>query len=165
MLAARLFGRHVVRRAEQLAGGGQRRRRGVGGEAEVDDDRRAVGAQQHVGGLQIAVQHAGGVRGTDAAGQRGDEAGDAFPRRARPRQGHRRAFAALPARAVEPGRERAAGDVFHDQPGDAAGRVLADVDDGDEVRVAQPAQHLRRGAAAPARGRSGGGARDGAAGR
>ena len=53
---------HVVRRAEDGAGVGHiERQRRVLGQAEIDERDAAVLAQHDVAGLQIPMQHAGGV--------------------------------------------------------------------------------------------------------
>jgi hypothetical protein len=81
---------HVRSRAEQLGAGGGLLRGHVGGragaaagrvavqlagQAEVGDLGRAVGRQQHVGRLQVAVDDACQVSGVDGAGQHLDKAG------------------------------------------------------------------------------------------
>ena len=60
LLAADLLGRHVVHRAQRLAGPGEVGALAVLGQAEVGDQRGAVGIEQDVGGLDVAVHHAAG---------------------------------------------------------------------------------------------------------
>lgn len=95
--STRLFGTHVVRRADD--GAGVRHARVVGGtrNAEVGEHRGAVFAQQDVVGLDVAVDHALAL---GIAQRRGDLARHAQ----REGQVARRAVA---------GQHRAAGQVFH----------------------------------------------------
>ena len=63
-----LLGREVLGGADDLAGAGQRDAAGRPGDAEVGDLHAAVGADQDVAGLDVAVHHAGPVRLTEAEG-------------------------------------------------------------------------------------------------
>ena len=112
--AARLFGAHVVDGPEDHAGLGLRRRHGrvgspVGtdrllGQAEIEDLDAAIGADHDVGGLEIAVGDAGGVRGGHPVGNlHGDV--EQLSHRQRP--------------AFDEGRERLAGHQLGDDVGDA----------------------------------------------
>ena len=62
----------VARGAEQPAGRGEPRVLGQPGEPEVDEDRRAA-LEQHVGRLDVAVQHADGVHRDHRLGEAGGE--------------------------------------------------------------------------------------------
>ena len=74
-LAAGLLGRHVGRRAEHLAVGRHRRVVGVAlGQAEVHEVRLAVGVEQDVRRLDVAVDDAERVRAAERVGDLGDEA-------------------------------------------------------------------------------------------
>jgi hypothetical protein len=55
-----------------VEGGVDRRRTAVADEAEVEDDDAAAAADQDVGGLEVAVQLAGGVERVDAGDQLGE---------------------------------------------------------------------------------------------
>src|SRR5438067_631809 len=70
-VAARLLGRHVLRRAERLAVLGEESdRRELAREAEVRDARAPRRLVDHdVRGLQVAVDHAAAVRGLDRVGR------------------------------------------------------------------------------------------------
>jgi hypothetical protein len=72
LTALGLFGGHEPRRADDQAGVGQRARLRGPGDAEVDDSRPVVG-QQHVGGLEVTVDHAGRVDRGQALGQPGGQ--------------------------------------------------------------------------------------------
>ena len=163
--------RHVVRGAGEVAGLGQARALVVAGEPEVGQQRRAVGAQQDVGRLHVAVHDAvrmyvgeclrdrqqarygGGLR--IAAAQLATGVGCVEFELQRAAQ----AFAAvgggrqLPA-ARDHVRQRAAVDEVHREvPAvvEHAGLVHRD-----EVVVAQAGQQLRLALEAGARGRAGG---------
>ena len=98
-----LLGREVLRGADDLAGLGQRDAAGRMGDAEVGDLHAAVGADQDVPGLDVAVHHAGRVRLTEPEGglpqQR--ERGRGVQRAL---AGHAAPTAARPRRAPSPGR-------------------------------------------------------------
>ena len=66
-LALDLLGRHVRGRAEHLAGGGHALHVDQLRDAEVGQLHAAVLVQQHVLGLDVAVDHALGVRGAERA--------------------------------------------------------------------------------------------------
>ena len=70
LLAEDLLGRHVFRRADHVAGLGELRVALLlrGGDAEVHDLDQARVVDQHVGGLQVAVDDAGLVRHGHAGG-------------------------------------------------------------------------------------------------
>jgi hypothetical protein len=118
--AARLFGTHVVRRADDRAGAGHAQRGFVRArDAEIGEDGRAVFAQQDVVGLDVAVDDAFFLR---IGKRRGDLARDAQRQRGRER------------RAVA-GQHLAAADVFHRDVMQVAG--VADVMDAHDVAVMQ----------------------------
>ena len=73
--AAHLLGREESRRADGRPDVRQRAGAGRPGDAEVDDP-RALGGQQDVGRLQIAVHHARVMDGEQPLGQRGTDGGD-----------------------------------------------------------------------------------------
>ena len=130
--AGGLLRRHVVRRAEL---GGRERERALDvdqlGEAEVGEVRLAVRVEEHVAGLEVAVQHAALVRVMDGAGDLREQPGR-LPRRQRALQ--------------ETLRERAAVHQLHGEELLPVG--LADLMDGDDVRMVQPRDRLRLGAEA-----------------
>jgi len=70
VLAHGALGRDEVRRAEHHARGGELHVGGHPGDAEVGEHAPAVGADQHVGRLDVAVQHAVGVGDLQRAEQR-----------------------------------------------------------------------------------------------
>jgi hypothetical protein len=121
-LAARLLGREVARRAERCGRGfGQG---GLGqhlGEAEVGDPEAALVPEEEVRGLDVAVDEAGSVGVLESPG--GFEADD---------ERLREAQAVAP---VEQHAEAAAAQVLGDEEGRPA--VLADVVDGEQVRVVE----------------------------
>jgi uncharacterized protein len=148
-----LLRRHVRRRAEQRPGGGeghvdaQRRlgagrlaRRGGGGDAdqpEIGDPQVAVGGDQHVLGLEVAMDQPGAMRRGEAAPGAHESIPDLAPR---PR------FGAAPRAQGPPGA------VLHrDEHLIAIGAHLVDDDD---VRVRQPRHRARlaQQALAPLRG-------------
>ena len=101
LVAERLLGRDVVGGAEHAAGGGQALRLERAGDAEVGDLRAAVGVDQDVLRLHVAVDEAVGVRALERAADL-DRVGD--------RLGHRQ-----PAEAADAVLERLALDVLeHD---------------------------------------------------
>ena len=146
-LAEELLGRHVGRRAEDRAGAGQsgrvwvldqgRRlpgllRRGAGRrrEAEVEDAGAAVVADEHVAGLEVAVDDAGRVRRGEAATGLHVHLEDRPPPHRR-----RRIVARLPEL------QGLAGDVLHRH--EQLSAELADVVDLDDVGVRELGQSLR----------------------
>ena len=70
---ARLLGREVLHRAHDLAGRGERHLVGDAGDAEVGDLDPAVGRDQQVARLDVAVHEAGGVRGLQGGRGLGDD--------------------------------------------------------------------------------------------
>jgi hypothetical protein len=128
-LAHRLLGRHVGRRAD----GDTRRRessprlRGPG-DAEVRHHRAArLAVEQDVVGLDVTVDDTAKVRVGERVGDFGEDAP------------HFIEWLARLAREVR--REVAASDERHDEPGDPF--ALADIVDGNDVRVRQLRGHLR----------------------
>ena len=87
----------------------------------------AVGVEEHVGGLDVPVDHAGSVGGGQRPAQRLRESIDLV--------GRRRTVAG------DPVRQRAAGQVGHDE-GDVD-PVVQHLDELDDVRVVEPGQDLR----------------------
>jgi hypothetical protein len=104
-LATELLGSHVGRRAHQGSRSGQRGRDparvrspglpgGIGGgggleagEAEVGHPHATVGANQDIVGLEVSVDHPGGVRGGESPTRGGEDLDDRVPvalRRAQP---------------------------------------------------------------------------------
>ncbi len=73
VLAAQLLGRHVGDGADGAAGVGQAGLAGDLGQAEVGDADRAVGGEEDVGGLDVAVDDAAGVGSGEAVGGLGDD--------------------------------------------------------------------------------------------
>ena len=126
-LAAGLLGAEVVDRAEGRARQRHLRLGDRPGDAEVDDLDPPVAPDEHVPGLHVAMDDPVRVRRREPAGDRGGD-----PRRLLRRQG--------PA-APEDRREVLAVDVLHDD--ERTRRVLAVVEDGDDVRVAQAGDALR----------------------
>ena len=128
LLAGRLLGAHVDRRADDEAGARHAvvRRRGDGARhPEVGHD-GVAGEDEHVGGLDVAVDHAVPV----GVGQRvGDLAGD-----------RQRLVDREPRLAPEPVAERLALDERHDVVEDAVG--LARVVDREDVRVGEAGRDL-----------------------
>ena len=121
-LALDLLGRDVVDRADDVAGLGELRARALDPlrQAEVGEERGAA-LDQHVGGLDVAVDQALAVRGVERGG---DLAADVD-----------RAVRAQPALGAQHRGEVGALDVLHrevEQP-----VLLARVVDGDDVRVLQ----------------------------
>ncbi len=117
---------HVGRGAEHRAAAGDARGVGRRGDPEVDELRDGVVAQQHVGGLDVPVHHALGVRVVE---RRAELAGHP-------------SHAPGPQRAVaKRRRERLARHVLHDD--EDALVVDGGVEDGDEVRVVQRGAELR----------------------
>lgn len=134
-IAGELFGGHVGQRAEHLPGVRPERhawfrrvRRCLieAADAEVEHFRLPLPIDQHVAGLQVAVDHAAGVGVRDRLGDGGEE-----------REARERPQAAALRVAVE----RLAVDELHDQVGGAAQRLgtAAAVDRGD-AGVGQPRQ-------------------------
>jgi hypothetical protein len=118
-LAAGLLGRHVAGCADDGPGGGQAGVLvGALGQAEVGDARLALGVDQDVGRLEVAVQHAAAVREVDRLGDDADVA-----HRLQRRQ---RVFAHQFGQA-------AALDVIHREV--VLPLLLADLVDGDDVGV------------------------------
>ena len=74
VLAVQRLGGDVAGGAEQPAGAGEAHVVGDLGQAEVDEDRGAA-LHQHVGRLDVAVQHAGRVHGVQGLGERAGEPG------------------------------------------------------------------------------------------
>jgi hypothetical protein len=120
-----LLGREVGHRADDHAGGG---REGAGLErpcqSEVGDLDPAVGRQQDVLGLDVAVHQPRGVRGGEGDEHRFDEV-----ERPGGRQG---------ALLVQHVAQRAARDELHDEVRGAGARVGALVVDGDDLGARQP---------------------------
>lgn len=129
--ALQLLGRHVLRGADDRAGVGEAGR-GVqdAGDAEVGDDRAAVG-EQDVVRFEVAVDDAGGVRVGQCGGDLGAEGGDLGPGQA-------------PRRFAYGTGQRLAGHVLHHDPrlgrrvGRAVGCLAHHVVHGDDAGVAQP---------------------------
>jgi hypothetical protein len=95
------------------------------GEAEVHDADAAVVADEHVAGLEVAVDHAGGVGGGESVAG-GDERGDDLTPRS--------------WRVAEPGAEGLAVDELHGE--EHAMVDGADVVDRDDVGVGEPGEGL-----------------------
>ena len=128
LVARRLLGAHVGRRAHRQPGLGQaivRPRQGPR-DAEVGDEGGAVAGEQQVLGLDVAVDHAVPVRVLERPGGLGGD-----PKRRVHRQ--------LPL-PPEPVAERLALDERHGEPELAGG--LARVVDREDVRVLQPGGEL-----------------------
>ncbi len=124
-LARDLLRRHVVRRPEKLPGLGQARGLDLR-DAEVGDLHRAVGGDDDVRGLHVAVDDAAPVRVIEGLGGMGDDLRDPVPRE--------RLFLADQLLQV------LSLDVLH---GDEGGLVLlAHVVHGDDVRVVEGAGGL-----------------------
>ena len=120
--AGALFGRHVLRTAQERPGGGELRGvRRRAGQPEVGDLHAAVGCQQQVAGLDVAVDDALGVGGRQGPGAAGDDAGGLAGRH----------------RAVGPdlGVQGPAGHVLGDD--ERAAAELADLEHRDDVGMAQ----------------------------
>jgi len=137
-VAERLLGGAVAggpeepaRDAEGGAGGGGVE---VAGEAEVGQADVAVGVDEDVGGLEVAVEDPAGVAVLDGVGEPGDDAG-----------GLGRGEGALAGDALLEGLAR---DVLGDEVGGAL--VLADVEEVDDVAVGDPAEGRRLAEEAPA---------------
>jgi hypothetical protein len=77
-----LLRRHVPRRAGDDAFGAAARSRLVEGQAEVYEDRRAVGGQEDVGRLHVAVDNEPGVRVGQGVRHGGRDQGGLWPARA-----------------------------------------------------------------------------------
>jgi hypothetical protein len=120
--AAGPLGRDVGRRAQQLSGAGERGVAGGAGDAEVGQHHPAVGAQQHVGRLDVAVDDALRVRGVQRREHRQADLGHP-PRRQR-------------AGAAHHLRERLCLDQLHHQERLAV--LLDDVVDGHGVGGVEP---------------------------
>jgi hypothetical protein len=151
-LAEVLLERHVGRRAEEHAGSGQGSavRRLVGHfsalghlhrllglvahrrQAEIADPRAGVRVDEHVVGLEVAVDDPGRVGG-----------GEPFAGGAE----HGEHLAEAPRLLLEPAPERAAGDVLHRDEHLMA--VAAEIMDRYHVRVREPRQRLRLAHEAP----------------
>ncbi|CAM5728440.1 hypothetical protein STENM223S_00951 [Streptomyces tendae] len=116
------FGRQVVDGPDDLAGAGDGRVAVYLRDAEVGEQHPAVPAEQHVAGLDVAVQDAGGVRGAQGAQHPQADAG-----------GLARLDALLLLDRVG---QRAALDQLHDDPRPAV--VLQHVVHGDDGRVVDP---------------------------
>ncbi len=99
---------------------------GVTREAEVDDARAPVLAEQHVVGLEVAVHQARRVRGRQPS-PGGDE--------------HIQHLAPVTRASAEPALERSAAQELHGQ--EHLSVEDADVVHGDDVRVRQPRHRLR----------------------
>jgi hypothetical protein len=135
-----LFGGQVIGRAEHLAGECQVRGRSSGlrsriqplGQPEVGDARLAEGVDEDVGRLEVAVQNAPLVRVVDSL-RDSLEVGGSAPGRQGPVADELREVLAL--------------DEVHREERLAV--VLADVMDGNDVRVLQPGGGFRLGAKSP----------------
>ena len=136
-LAARLLRAEVVDRPERRPGQGHLRLGDGPGDPEVGDLDLAVLGDEHVAGLDVAMDDAAGVRGRESASDAGPDARD-LARRQRPA-------------AAQDRREVLAVDQLHDD--ERAVRVLAVVVDGDDVRVVERGGRL--GLLAEARGEVG----------
>ena len=119
--------RDVLRGADHQPGAGDRAVVDEGGQAEVGEHHPAVGADQHVVRLDVAVQHAGPVRG----GQRVQH-GEADPG-----GGDRRVGPVLVDHLVQ----GAGRHVLHHDPRQVLG--VHDVVDPDHVRMVEPAGAAR----------------------
>ena len=120
----RLLRGDVGRRAEHRPGGGELAGHRRAGDAEVGEDQRAVGADEQVAGLDVAVDDAPLVRGVQRVGGLRD-------------QGHR-PLRGEPAELGQRAGQRLALDVLHDQVGDLAAALdlaLAVVVHVDHARV------------------------------
>ena len=130
MSALRLFRGHVAGRAQNGFGPGQAAVEVENlGQAEVGELGRAVGRQEDVRRLEVAVDHAVAVRLLDAASQQLDEPGG---------------LAGRPATAVEPGGEIAAVEVFQDEI--RVPVLIAQAVNLDDVGVMEPGDRLAFGA-------------------
>jgi len=128
-LALGLLGGHVAGRAHDRVGPRQAAVRGQRlGQAEIGELGRAVGCQQNVARLQVAVDNAQTVCLGDAARERFDQLGR-LPRR--------------PGLAAQPPVQTAAGDVLQLEERQAVG--LADVVDLHDIGVLQAGDGLRLG--------------------
>ena len=121
VVAERLLGRDVVRRAEHAAVGGQPLLLQRAGDAEVGDLGGALLVDEDVLRLDVAVDDAARVRGAERAGDL-DRVGDRLVDRQAPH-------------AADPLLERLALDVLEDDVGPAV--LLARVDHADDVRVVE----------------------------
>ena len=119
VVAERLLGGHVVRGAEHAAVGGQAVVAQRAGDPEVGDLGQALGVQQDVLGLDVAVHDLVRVRATERAGDL-DRVGERLVDR-------------QPAHPPDPVLERLTFDVLEDDVGPVA--VLAGVDHADDVRM------------------------------
>jgi hypothetical protein len=119
ILSADLLGRHVVERSERLAGTGQQAALEILCQSEIGDVGGAVGVEQHVAGLDVAMDHPASEEGVEAVG-------DLLAHR------HDRLAAERPF-ALQLVPERAALDEALYEVGNAL--VLADVEHRHDVRV------------------------------
>ena len=126
LAALELLGRHVGGGAQHRAAAGDARAVGRRRDAEVDELRDRVVAQQHVGRLDVAVDHPVGVRVVERSAE--------LARHARHPPRAQRAVA-------QRGRERLTGHVLHDDQ--HALVVDRGVVDRHEVRVVQRRAELR----------------------
>ena len=137
LLAADLLGRDVVHGAQQPAGAAVVDAAELHGEPEVGQVDVALGVEQDVGGLDVAVDEAARVRGVERGGHRGDD--------------RRRALGLEPALAAQHRAQVLALDVAHDLEQHAV--LLARVVDRDDVRMVERRGDLRLRDEAAAEGR------------
>ena len=122
-LAADLLGAQVRGGADDHAGGGDGRGVVDGGDPEVREVGAALGVEQHVAGLDVAVHHPAAVHVGERVGERGAQRDDVDDRQ-RPR--------------TDPLRQRVALDELHDEVGAAV--LVADVVDRHEPGVREPGE-------------------------
>ena len=142
--AAPLLGRHVVGRAEQIAGGGHGLALLVHGQAEVDQDRRARAGHDQVAGLEVAVQEPVLVDGLHGARGGEDQARGALVAGTRAGQLEgvvdRDALGVALAGLGQVLRQGAPLDQLHHEVGRQ--RVGLHADDAHDPRVIQPREDL-----------------------
>ncbi len=128
-MAHHLLGRHVPRRADRKPDRGEvRRLAGAAGQPEIGQHRAAVGMDEDVGGLEVAVDDAGVMRVLQAI----SDLAQISPRR----QGVEWA-------PVQDVAQRAAADQRHREVRHAIGKL--EVVYGQDVRVVQLGERLRLG--------------------
>ena len=125
--AGGLLGRHVARRAHDRPGAGVAAVAVLQalGQAEVGDLRNPLGAQEHVRGFQVAVDHVALVGVVQRPGQRLDQAGGLLR---------------APRAVGQGGRHAAAIDVFERE--ERVPLVLADLENLHDVGMLQPGDRL-----------------------
>ena len=118
-VAGRLLGREVLHRAHDLTGRGERHLVGDARDAEVGDLHPAVGRDEQVAGLDVAVHEPGGVRGLERGGRLRDDV--------------EHLVGGEHVLALEDRRQRLAGHELHDEEGAAV--FLAVVEDAGDALV------------------------------